>query len=93
MNQEPRASREVVRDLFTCKLSARVPWTLDFGSCKGVHPSIAEPLRGYLEIEGSFARALDYDIWIALDPLEPARRLRLRALFQKPSVRRLVRRG
>jgi uroporphyrinogen decarboxylase len=45
-----------------------IPWTLDFGSCKGVGPAIAEPLRRHLGITGSFAEALDYDVWIVLDP-------------------------
>ena len=47
---------------------SRVPWTLDFGSCKGVSPAIAPGLRAHLGISGSFAEALDYDVWIALDP-------------------------
>jgi uroporphyrinogen decarboxylase len=61
-------SRTMIRDLLEKKNAARVPWTLDFGSCKGVHPGIAEDVRRYLGIRGSFARVLDYDIWIALDP-------------------------
>lgn len=61
-------SREVIRDLLRKRNASRVPWTLDFGSCKGVHPAVAEGVRRHLGIQGSFARALDYDIWIALDP-------------------------
>jgi uroporphyrinogen decarboxylase len=61
-------SRELVRDLVEKRSAERVPWTLDFGSCKGVHPSVVEGIRRHLGIQGSFAKALDYDIWIVLDP-------------------------
>jgi uroporphyrinogen decarboxylase len=61
-------SRRVIRDLIRERYPGRVPWTLDFGSCKGVHPSIVEAVRRRLGIQGSFAAGLGYDVWIALDP-------------------------
>lgn len=61
-------SREVLSTVLRRGAAGRIPWTLDFGSCKGVGPAIAGALRGHLGITGSFAEALDYDVWIALDP-------------------------
>jgi len=61
-------SREVLSRVLSRRAHGRVPWTLDFGSCKGVGPAISDALRGRLGIAGSFAEALDYDVWIALDP-------------------------
>ena len=68
MSSSQPGSRERIRDLIRYRSLGRVPWTLDFGSCKGVHPSVVDAVRRHLGIEGSFARALDSDIWIALDP-------------------------
>jgi uroporphyrinogen decarboxylase len=48
--------------------AGRIPWSLDFGSCKGVGPAIVEPLRRRLGFAGSYAEGLDYDVWIVLDP-------------------------
>jgi len=45
-----------------------VPWTFDFGSCKGINAELLEPARRHLGVRGSFAETFDYDIWIALDP-------------------------
>ena len=45
-----------------------VPWTFDFGSCKGINAELLEPARQHLGVRGSFAETFDYDIWIALDP-------------------------
>ncbi len=47
---------------------AGVPWTFDFGSCKGINAELLGPARQQLGLSGSFAESLDYDIWIALDP-------------------------
>ena len=61
-------SRQVLSDVLRRRTPGRMPWTLDFGSCKGVSPSIAQALRRHLGISGSFAEALGYDVWIVLDP-------------------------
>jgi uroporphyrinogen decarboxylase len=68
MSGEQPGSRGRIHDLVRHRSPGRVPWTLDFGSCKGVHPSVVEAVRRHLAIRGSFARTLDYDIWIAMDP-------------------------
>ncbi len=62
------SSRGILSDVLGRRAPGRIPWTLDFGSCKGVSPSIAEALRRHLGITSSFAEALDYDVWIVLDP-------------------------
>jgi uroporphyrinogen decarboxylase len=48
--------------------SAALPWTFDFGSCKGINFELLAPARRHLGLTASFAETFDYDIWIALDP-------------------------
>jgi uroporphyrinogen decarboxylase len=61
-------SRECIKQLVEGRSLSRVPWTLDFGSCKGMQPSLLEEYRANAGVTGSLASNFDYDIWIALDP-------------------------
>jgi uroporphyrinogen decarboxylase len=61
-------SREVISGIFNKEKTARIPWTLDFGSCKGIQWNLMEKLKSFLNISESLPEYFDYDIWMALDP-------------------------
>ncbi|MHB1376071.1 MAG: uroporphyrinogen decarboxylase family protein [Candidatus Humimicrobiaceae bacterium] len=61
-------SREVIFSIINKKKAARIPWTLDFGSCKGIQWNLMERFKSSLNISQSLPKYFDYDIWMTLDP-------------------------
>jgi uroporphyrinogen decarboxylase len=60
-------SRKIVSDTVSKKKAERIPWTLDFGACKGIQWNLMEKFKEYSGINESLAKYFDYDIWMALD--------------------------
>jgi len=61
-------SREIISDIVNKRRTTRIPWTLDFGACKGIQWNLMEKLKSSLNIKESLAKYFDYDIWMTLDP-------------------------
>lgn len=61
-------SREVILNLVERKKAARIPWTMDFGACKGIQWNLMEKFKNLLNIKESLSKYFDYDIWMTLDP-------------------------
>ncbi|MHB1276366.1 MAG: hypothetical protein ACYC0D_10795 [Candidatus Humimicrobiaceae bacterium] len=61
-------SREVISSLVNRRKASRIPWTLDFGACKGIQWSLMEKYKNLLNIRESLTKYFDYDIWMTLDP-------------------------
>ncbi|MHB8278437.1 MAG: hypothetical protein ACYDIA_12395, partial [Candidatus Humimicrobiaceae bacterium] len=61
-------SRRIISDIIRKKKTSRIPWTLDFGACKGIQWNLMEKFKEFSGIKGSLANYFDYDIWMALDP-------------------------
>ena len=64
----PTGSRQLIHDLFEHRTGGRIPWTFDFGSCKGLNPGLLPAAKKHFGAAGSLTEFLDYDIWIVLDP-------------------------
>jgi uroporphyrinogen decarboxylase len=62
------ASRSLIIKLIENGECERIPWTFDFGSCKGIQPSLASAFKKAFGIQCSLARYFDYDVWIVFDP-------------------------
>ena len=61
-------SRKLISDIVSKKRADRIPWTLDFGACKGIQWRLMEEFKKTYDIKGSLTKYFDYDIWMALDP-------------------------
>jgi uroporphyrinogen decarboxylase len=61
-------SRKIISNIITKQKTGRIPWTLDFGACKGIQWNLMEKFKKSAEIKESLPKYFDYDIWMALDP-------------------------
>lgn len=61
-------SRKIFFDIISKRKTERIPWSLDFGACKGIQWNLMEKFKNSLGIKESLAKYFDYDIWITLDP-------------------------
>ena len=61
-------SRNLITRLIKNKECERIPWTFDFGACRGILTPLMEAYKNAAGVDTSLARYFDYDIWIALDP-------------------------
>jgi uroporphyrinogen decarboxylase len=61
-------SRSLITKLIENRECERIPWTFDFGACRGIQTSLLDSYKKATKIKTSLARCFNYDIWIALDP-------------------------
>lgn len=61
-------SRKIVLDILNKQKPERIPWTLDFGACRGIQWNLMEKYKKSEEIKTSLVKHFDYDIWMTLDP-------------------------
>ena len=61
-------SRKIIKNIITKRKAERIPWTLDFGACKGIQWNLMEKFKESAGINESLPKYFDYDIWMTLDP-------------------------